>query len=95
MSDVYDAINMLKIGNAILQELKDYPYSKCQVCGHKIILIDRKYNKPCKPYLLHNWQKKCHCGCTTPIMKSKELKELIKFSKEQTLKELKREGVKE
>jgi hypothetical protein len=85
---MYDMVTLLNLGKNILKKVNHYPYSKCQVCGHKIMLIDMKYGKPCKPYLLHNWQKKCHCGCTTPVMKGKEFNELINFSKEQRLKEL-------
>jgi hypothetical protein len=80
MSDVYGAIAMIEVGKSILKEIKECPNSKCLNCGHTIMLIDKKYNKYCKPYLLHNWKHKCHCGCIKPKMNSKELKDLIKFS---------------
>lgn len=85
MSELNETLAILHIGKDILKKVKKYPHDKCQVCGHTIMLIDRKYNKPCKPYLLHNWQKKCHCGCVTPLMESKELRELIKYSKKSSI----------
>jgi DNA-directed RNA polymerase subunit RPC12/RpoP len=69
VSEINQHVAILRIGKTILNEMKKYPYDKCQVCGHKIVIIDRKYNKPCKPYVLHNWQRKCHCGCINPKAK--------------------------
>jgi hypothetical protein len=79
----FEAFAVLEIGKEIVKNLNAFPGSKCQVCGHKIILLDKKYNKDCKPYLFHNWQKKCFCGCVTPKMKEKEFNYCMKIIKKE------------
>lgn len=71
-----EMVAVLGIGKTIINEVNKFPYSKCQNCGHKIMLLDYKYNRKVKPYLFHNWQKKCWCGCCNPKMKQSELKKL-------------------
>jgi hypothetical protein len=75
--NIYEAMAAIKIGRSIIDEVKKQPTSKCQCCGHTVILIDRKYNKKVKPYVLHNWRKKCWCGCTTPVMSRKEINDVL------------------
>lgn len=83
MNSFQEAVAMLKVGQAIIDEVNNFPSSKCQCCGHKIMLLNKKYNRDVEPYLFHNWQKKCWCGCSTPIMENKELRDLKKWVKKQ------------